>query len=83
MYFAVTITHMSYLKALTFAMFSVMAGAVALVPVGLLYLSVLEPLVFCIRGALISLSVLLDQCVPKGQKASQFSCSEGHDVVTL
>lgn len=82
MYFAVTITHVLP-ESFNFCHVLSMAVAVALVPVGLLYLSVLEPLVFCIRGALISLSVLLDQCVPKGQKASQFLCSEGRDVVTL
>lgn len=70
MYFAMTITHTAYLKALRFAMFSVVAVAAAPAPAGLLYLSVPEPPVLCIMGALISLSVLLHQCAPKGQKSS-------------
>lgn len=76
-----TTTHTAFLKALTFATFSVMAVAAVLAPAGLLYLYMLGPPVF--RGPLSSLSVLLGQSAPEGQKASTPPHSEDCSVVTL
>jgi len=69
MYFAMTVTHTAYQKAFKFChVLSYGSGSCASSCWTAVFVP--EPLVFCSVGALITLSVLLDQCASKGQEAS-------------